>query len=105
MEENPRCTVVAEASDGLEAVKRAEELQPDLVLLDIGLPALDGIQVAERIRKLSPSSKILFGSQNDAAELVQEALEQGAFGYLLKLDLAELQSAVDAVVARKRPTL
>jgi len=105
VEENPRCTVVAEASDGLEAVKRAEELQPDLVLLDIGLPALDGIQVAERIRKLSPSSKILFGSQNDAAELVQEALEQGAFGYLLKLDLAELQSAVDAVVARKRPTL
>jgi len=63
------------ASDGLEAVQKAKELQPDLILLDIGLPSLNGIEVARQIRKLSPESKILFVSQEFSAELVQ-----GAFG-------------------------
>ncbi len=55
---------VVQASDGLEAVRRAEELQPDLILLDIGLPKLNGFEACRRIRNLSPDSKILFVSQN-----------------------------------------
>jgi CheY-like chemotaxis protein len=70
--------VIGEVSDGLEAVEKVEELQPDLILLDIGLPTLDGIQVARRIRMLSPRSRILFVSQESSAEVVQEAFDSGA---------------------------
>ena len=73
-----------EASDGLEAVRKAEELQPDLILLDIGLPKLNGIEAARQIRKVSPESKILFVSQESSAEVVQEALGLGARGYVVK---------------------
>ncbi len=91
--------LIYEASDGLEAVKRAEELQPDLVLLDIGLPRLNGIEVGRRIRQVSPNSKILFVSQELSVDVVQEALHLGAQGYLLKADAAdELLPAVDAVL-------
>jgi DNA-binding NarL/FixJ family response regulator len=104
---------IHEASDGLEAVQRAEELQPDLILLDIGLPSLNGIEAARRIRRASPNSKILFVSQESSAEVVQEALHLGAHGYLLKVDAAgELLPAVDAVLEgrqylsrRLRPTV
>jgi DNA-binding NarL/FixJ family response regulator len=93
------CQVIAEASDGLEAVQQAEELHPDLILLDIGLPTLNGIEAYRRIRKVSPSSKILFVSQEGSAEMVQKVLDElGADGYLLKLDAAELLGAVDAVL-------
>jgi len=88
-----------EASDGLEAVARAEELKPDLILLDIGLPRVNGIEAGRRIRKISPNSKILFISQESSADIVQEALHLGAQGYLLKADAArELLPAVDAVL-------
>ena len=91
--------LIYEASDGLEAVQRAEELQPDLILLDIGLPRLSGIEAGRRIRKVSPNSKILFVSQELSADVVQEALHLGARGYLLKADAAdELLPAVDAVL-------
>jgi len=90
--------VISEASDGLEAVQKAEELQPNLILLDVGLPTLNGIEVARRIRKLSPQSKILFVSQESAAELVQEALRIGALGYIIKTHVGmELLAAVEAV--------
>jgi hypothetical protein len=83
----------------LEAVERAEELQPDLILLDIGLPRLNGIEAGRRIRKVAPNSKILFVSQELSADVVQEALDLGAQGYLLKDDAAgELLPAVDAVL-------
>ena len=91
--------VLSEVSDGLEAVQKAEELQPDLILLDIGLPTLSGIEAARRIRKLSPGSRILFVSQELSADVAREALATGAAGYVVKMDArSELLIAVDAVL-------
>jgi DNA-binding NarL/FixJ family response regulator len=100
LRERAEFQLIYEASDGLEAVQRAEELQPDLILLDIGLPRLNGIEAGRRIRKVSPNSKILFVSQELSADVVvQEALHLRAQGYLLKADAAdELLPAVDAVL-------
>ena len=89
--------MVGQASDGLEAVEKAEELQPDLILLDLGLPKLNGMEAARRIRELSPNSKILFLSQDSSTEIVEEALRLGAQGYLLKSEATELPLAVDAI--------
>ena len=97
--ERPELQIVGEDSDGLQALQRANELQPDLILLDIGLPSMNGIEAARRIRKLSPESKILFVSQESSADFVQEAITLGALGYLVKSDAGkELLSAVEAVV-------
>ncbi|MGB6676926.1 MAG: response regulator transcription factor [Terriglobales bacterium] len=91
--------IVGEVSDGLEAVKKAEELQPDLILLDIGLPTLGGIEAARRIREFSPESRILFVSQETSADVVQGAFAEGAKGYVVKTDARrELLTAVDAVL-------
>ena len=76
----PELRIICEASDGLEAVQKAQELKPDLVLLDIGLPRLNGIEAAYRIRKLSPHSRILFVSQESSADVVEQALSSGAMG-------------------------
>lgn len=98
LRKSPELQVIGEASDGLEAVQKAEELQPNLILLDVGLPTLNGIEVARRIRKLSPKSTILFVSQESAAELVQEALRIGALGYIIKTHIRiDLPAAVHAV--------
>ena len=92
-----------EASDGLEAVQKAEELQPDLILLDIGLPKLNGIEAARRIRKVSLGSKILFVSQESSADAVREALGTGARGYVVKTDARrELLDGVSAVLRGER---
>ena len=92
-------TIIAEASDGAEAVKRAQEFQPDLIVLDIGLPTLNGIEAAKRIREVSPASKILFVSENRAPEIVEAALGIPASGYVVKSDAArELLPAVEAVL-------
>jgi len=91
--------VIGVASDGLEAVQKAEELQPDLILFDIGLPSLNGIEVARQIRKLSPKSKILSVSQESSVEMVQGALSTGAQGYVVKSDAgSELLEGVNAVL-------
>lgn len=90
--------VISQAADGFEAVQQAAELQPDLILLDIGLPKLNGIEAGRRIRQLSPNSKILFLTQESSPEVVEQALAIGALGYLWKSDAAaELLLAVDAV--------
>jgi DNA-binding NarL/FixJ family response regulator len=95
--ERPEVQVIGEVADGLEAVQTAELLEPDLVLLDIGLPTLNGIEAARQIRKLVPASKIIFLSQESSSEVVQEALKLGAWGYVVKTRAAsDLLAAVDA---------
>jgi DNA-binding NarL/FixJ family response regulator len=90
--------IVCEVSDGLEAVHKAEELQPDLILLDVGLPSLNGIEAARRIRKVARKSKILFLSQESSADVVQEALGTGAAGHVVKAHAgSELLTAVEAL--------
>lgn len=98
LEEKTRCRVVVEAADGLQAIEQAEELQPDLILLDVALPKLNGMDAARQIRKVSPHSKIVFLSMNPSPEIVQEALRLGALGYLLKSDANDLPRAVDAIL-------
>jgi DNA-binding NarL/FixJ family response regulator len=91
--------VICEVSDGFEAVQKAEELKPDLILLDMGLPTLNGLQAARQILKLAPESRIIFVSQQSSPDLVQEALSLGAKGYVAKTRLAsDLLIAVDAVL-------
>lgn len=95
----PGLQIVGEVRDGLEAVRSAEKLRPDLIVLDIGLPFLNGIEVARRIRKLSAESKLLFVSQESSVDVVQEALGTGAHGYVVKTDAgSELLEGVSAVL-------
>src|SRR5437868_7352324 len=98
LENNPNIRIICEVADGAQAVEKANELQPDLIVLDIGLPSLNGIEAARQIRKLSPNSKILFLSQEASADLVQEALGLGALGYVVKTHAGtELLVAVEVV--------
>ena len=99
LSKKPGLQIIGEASNGLEAVHKAEELQPDLILLDLGLPILNGIEAARRIRKLAPESKILFVSQESSADVVQEALATGAGGYVVKTDVvSKLLEGVNTVL-------
>jgi DNA-binding NarL/FixJ family response regulator len=99
LDRKPGLQIIAEATDGQEAVHQAAELKPALILLDIGLPSLNGLDAARQIRELSPDSKILFVSQEFSPEVVQEAMNLGASGYVLKRRLAsDLLPAVDAVL-------
>jgi DNA-binding NarL/FixJ family response regulator len=103
LQKQPELQIICEVSNGLEAVQKAEELQPDLVLLDIGLPHLNGIEAARRIRAVSPKSKILFLSENRSSDIAEEALSTGAGGYVVKSDAAgDLLPAVESVLKGKR---
>jgi DNA-binding NarL/FixJ family response regulator len=98
----PEIKVVGEVSNGFAAVNKSLELQPDLILLDIGLPGLDGITAARQIRNLAPNSKVIFLSQESSADIVKEALSLGARGYVLKIKAAsELPCALEAVLLGK----
>ena len=81
----PELRVIGEVSDGWEAVQRAQDLQPDLILLDIGLPTMNGIEGARRIRESSPGSKILFVSENRSVDVAEAALTVGAAGYVCQV--------------------
>jgi DNA-binding NarL/FixJ family response regulator len=95
--------IIGEVSDGLAAVLKAVELQPDLILLDIGLPTLSGFEAARQIGKLVPESKIIFFTQESSADALQEALSIGAWGYVVKTRAGtELLAAVEAVMSGKR---
>jgi DNA-binding NarL/FixJ family response regulator len=99
----PELRVIGEASDGLEAVQKAEELKPDLVLLDIGLSKLNGIEVARRLRELRSNAKIIFLSQDNSLDAVCAAMGTGANGYVYKAHAgSELLAAVEAVLRGER---
>jgi len=103
LQKKPELQVIGQVSDGLEALQQAQELQPDLILLDIGLPTLNGIEAARQIRNVSRASKILFVSENRSPDIIKEAFTTGAGGYVVKSDAAtELLPAVDAVLEGKQ---
>lgn len=91
--------VICEVSDGLEAVRKAEELKPDVVVLDLGLPTLNGIEAARQIRRLAPESRIIVVSLESSPDVVQEALSVGAQAYVAKKNVAtDLLAAMEAVL-------
>ena len=92
-----------EAADGLEALEKAEELQPDLILLDINLPKLHGFEVAARLGRLAPQARVLFMSQESSSDIVRHGLSLGAHGYIHKQRAGtDLWPAIDAVLAGRR---
>jgi len=92
-------TVVCESSDGIDAIRKTEELRPDLILLDISLPNLNGLEAARQIRKVSPGSKLIFLTSYIDLDLLREALSIGVMGYVAKSDAAfELVTAVRTVM-------
>ena len=98
LEGSPWVHIVGEASDGPGAIQAAKGLNPDLVLLDVGLPQLNGLEVGRQILELLPSCKIIFATQESSVEIVQEALKLGAQAYILKRDAGlELLPALEAV--------
>jgi two-component system nitrate/nitrite response regulator NarL len=103
LEGHPKMCIAGFASDGLEALQKIGELQPDLVLLDISLPRLNGIETARRIRELSPSCKVIFLTSHLHPEIVQAALEAGGCGYVHKEDTAnELLPSLESVLVGKQ---
>lgn len=103
LEEQPDLQIVGFASDGLQAVQKVQELQPDLILLDITLPKLNGLEVARQIGKLAPKSKILFVSGECDPDIVKAAFQAGGSGIVWKMDAAsELLTSIEAVLDGKR---
>ena len=102
LQERPNLEVIGEVQDGLEAVLQAETLQPDLVLLDIGLPKLNGLDAGRQIRQLAPNAQIVFLTQESSADVVQEAFALGARGYVIKVRAGkELLVAIETVLQGK----
>ena len=99
LEATTKFQVVGQASNGLTALQKVAELNPDLVVLDIGLPDISGIRVAQQIMDMSPTVRILFLIENTAPEIVRAALRTGAQGYVVKSSAArELLPALDALM-------
>ena len=91
--------IVSEASDGEEAVQKSDELHPDVILLDITLPGINGIDAARQIRGVSPNSRIIFLSQHDSIQIAKDALSVGAQGYVVKSDAGrDLLRAIQSVL-------
>ena len=99
LSQRPNLQIVGEVSDGEEAVQKAQELKPDLILLDVGLPTLNGIVAARQIRNFIPHVKIIFVTQESSAEMAEEAFNSGGRGYVLKTRAgSDLLVAVDAIL-------
>lgn len=99
----PDIQTISEASDGIEGVRKAEDLRPDLILMDIGLPRMDGIEAARRILSTHPSTKIIYVTQVKDKDVARTVLRLGAYGYVLKAHIGdELLSAVLAVLGGNR---
>jgi DNA-binding NarL/FixJ family response regulator len=102
LEAQPGWAVVGEASDGQQALERARELKPEIVVLDIGMPRLSGLEAARRMRKFLPQIKVLILSMHDSEQLARAVLEAGARGYVTKSDAArDLVTAVEALHKNK----
>ena len=97
LKDDRRWSIVAEVSNGFEAIEKAAALRPDLVLLDIGLPVLSGMAAARQILASDPQSRIMFVSANGSPAMVEAAIRMGVQGYLLKSDAHQLLTAMDAI--------
>jgi DNA-binding NarL/FixJ family response regulator len=105
LEKQPEWRIVAEACDGAQAVERAEELSPDLVLLDIGMPVLNGLEAARQIQRILPRSRIVFLTQESDADIRIAALDAGGHGYVVKADAAsELIPTITAALMQRTLT-
>jgi DNA-binding NarL/FixJ family response regulator len=103
LEKEPNLQVIGVAADGLDAVRKAEELRPDLILLDLSLPGLNGLEVARQIRAVANESTILFLSGESDPDVVRHALSAGGLGYVLKSDAArDLISGIESVLVGRR---
>ena len=99
LEHIPSLRIVGEASNGVEAIQKASTLHPDIVLLDIGMPLLNGIEAAKRIRQRTPKSRIIFLTQENDCDVRSEVIAAGASGYVLKSEAAsELQPAMEGAM-------
>lgn len=96
LRQNPQLRTIAEASDGSEAVEKARQLKPDVVVLDANLPKLHGFEAAQQIREVAPESKIIFVTQETSCVVVQAAIDLGALGYVVKTKIRlELLKAIE----------
>ena len=103
LETRPEWRIVGQASDGAEAVRQAQKLKPHLILLDIGLPTMNGIEAARQICKAVPESKIIFVTQECSEEVIREVFKLGAMGYVVKSRARiELVAAIEAVLLGKQ---
>jgi two-component system, NarL family, response regulator NreC len=93
--------VVGEAADGAEAIGKAKELQPDVVIMDVTMPEMGGLEATPEIKKAIPTAEILIFTQHDSTQMVQEAQNAGASGYLLKSQANWLVAAVEALGQHK----
>jgi DNA-binding NarL/FixJ family response regulator len=100
LRKKPGLQVVGEATNGLEAFQKAVELEPDLILMGIGVPSVNGIEAARRIREMVPEAKIIFLSEEPSFEVVQKAMSHGASAFVVKTMAAnELVTVVETVLA------
>jgi DNA-binding NarL/FixJ family response regulator len=103
LDKEPNLHVIGVAADGQDAVLKAEELQPNLILLDISLPKLNGLKAARQIGKISPNSRILFLSREEDPDVVRESFSAGGLGYVLKSDAAmDLLAGIESVLLGRR---
>ena|ERR1700726_173676 len=93
--------VVGEAADGLEAVSKARDLKPDVVIMDVTMPEMNGLEATPEIKKVTPSTEVLIFTQHDSNQIVREAQKAGASGYLLKSQAHWLATAVEAMSRHK----
>jgi len=102
LEAEPGWQVAAEAADGRDAVEKAQQIKPDIAILDISMPSLNGLEATRQIVKGISQTKVLVLTMHDSDPLIQQVLEAGARGYLLKSDAArDLVAAVDALRLNK----